>query len=197
MNKLLTAALVSGAALLLPMAAAAPASASVPAPTCPAGTAAGPFTIYTGAGVNGAPGVVGVCDPALGYVEIGASGTSVYVVAQSNQFGYVGVSSYESQTHKCNAVVRQPGQPDPVEGGSGTNGGGCYGTNENFVDLRTGDVYVAGAKAATLPVAVPQAVPLPVCGDGTGPFTDSARDGCRVDNQDANDLLREITGLLP
>ena len=115
--------------------------------------------------------VGGVCIQGVGYLEVGASGGEVYVVGSSDQFGYVGVSNYEDGTKSpCG-----PAGPDGNEGGTGSNSGGCVGTNNN-----------------TFQTPVPLA-----CGDGTGPWNNSSRDGCRADQEDVDDLVTEIRDLLP
>jgi hypothetical protein len=121
-----------------------------------------------------APTRAGVCLQGSGYVEAGTDGTHVYVVLSSDSNGYVGVSSYSStaDSNPCSAAT-----PDGTEGGSGTNAGGCYGTNSTRVDLRN----VAGVDATAGGL-----VPLPVCGDNTGAWYSSSRNGCRVDNEDVN-----------
>ena len=117
----------------------------------------------------------GVCIEGLGYVEVGTNadkgGNEAYVVAESDQFGYVAATNYENGA-KSNC---DPSGPDGNEGGTGTNSGGCVGTNGNAV--QTG-----------LPIG---------CGDGTGPWYSSSRDGCRVDAEDVDDLIAEINDLLP
>lgn len=115
----------------------------------------------------------GVCLQGVGYLEVGADAGSgeVYVVGSADQFGYVGVSNYEDGTKSpCG-----PASPDGNEGGTGSNSGGCLGTNNN-----------------TFQTPVPLA-----CGDGTGPWDNSSRDGCRVDQEDVDDLVTEIRDLLP
>jgi hypothetical protein len=113
----------------------------------------------------------GVCVTGLGYIEVGQGSDGVYAVGSSDQFGYVGLSTYENGGKSpCGPVG-----PDGNEGGTGTNSGGCYGTNNN-----------------------PIPAPLPVvCGDSTGPWNNTSRDGCRVDQEDAADLIDEVLGLIP
>jgi hypothetical protein len=124
-----------------------------------------------------APTRVSVCTSS-GYVEAGTDGTHTYVVASSNANGYVGVSNYDStgDGNPCG-----PSTPDGSEGGSGTNAGGCYGTNDVQVNL--------GAATGHL-------VPLPVCGQNTGDFPDSSRNGCRVDNEDVNQGVARALAIL-
>ena len=118
---------------------------------------------------------VGACVDGLGYVEVGVSGTKVYVVASSDDLGYVGLSNFENGT---SGPCTQGGH-DANEGGSGSNGGGCYG-----VDGVPGlDPINLGSGGA---------VPLPVCGDGTGEWYDSNRDGCRADAGDVTDTINEL-----
>jgi hypothetical protein len=123
-----------------------------------------------------APTRVGVCLQGSGYVEAGTDGTHVYVVISSDTNGYVGVSSYSStaDSDPCTAST-----PDGNEGGSGTNAGGCYGTNTVLVNLRNVAGTGVDATAGGL-------VPLPVCGDNTGAWYNSSRNGCRADNEDVN-----------
>lgn len=111
-----------------------------------------------------------VCVSGVGYIEAGNGSNGTYVVASSDQFGYVGVSNYENgSTGPCG-----PADPDGNEGGSGTNSGGCVGTNNNTFQT-----------------------PVPIaCGDGTGPWNGSSRDGCRADQEDVDDLITEIRDLI-
>lgn len=126
---------------------------------------------------------VGVCQAGLGYVEIGvqtAGGVPTghfYVVLSGDDSGYVGLTNYESDpsdTQPCGSTT-----PDGNEGGSGYNSGGCYGLNGpgQQVDL----TQFSGT------------VPMPVCGDNTGAFYDSSRNGCRVDNEDVAQALSQVT----
>lgn len=123
-----------------------------------------------------APTRVGVCVQGSGYIEAGTDGTHVYVVLSSDTNGYVGVSSYSStaDSDPCG-----PATPDGNEGGTGTNAGGCYGTNALTVNLRNVAGTGVDATAGGL-------VPLPVCGDNTGAWYNSSRNGCRADNEDVN-----------
>jgi hypothetical protein len=127
---------------------------------------------------SGAPVRQGVCIPGSGYVEAGTDGTHTYVVLSSDANGYVGVSNF-SNTADSNPCG--PSTPDGSEGGSGTNAGGCYGTNDVQVNV--------GAVTGGL-------VPLPVCGQGTGQWYSSSRNGCRVDNEDINQGVARALAIL-
>jgi hypothetical protein len=112
------------------------------------------------------------CVSGVGYIAVGADTSGhVFVVGEHDQLGYVGVSNQETGAKSpCT-----PADPDGNEGGSGTNSGGCYGTNNN-----------------------PVSAPLPlVCGDNTGPWYNSSRDGCRVDQEDASQLVDFVLSQLP
>lgn len=199
--------------VLFALAVLAPATASA-APsafaTCPAGQtpANGTVNVYLtdqNPGTGGAASsdeVVGVCVPGRGYVEVGANAAQgspaepeTYVVVQGyNGEGYVGLSNYENgnETNTC----RSPREGDGNEGGTGTNSGGCYGTNTTYIDLRGGTLVNSEAipGGAGPGVDLANVVPLPVCGDNTGPFAGNganppfpnpgSRDGCRADTED-------------
>lgn len=136
-----------------------------------AGGTAYAATCTTGVTSSTDDSLAGVCVAPLGYIDAGVGDGSgdnggVYVVAQSTDpgVGYVGVSNYETSTtpEPCRDAT-----PDGDEGGSGTNSGGCYGTNSEQVTAPTGNT-----------------VPLPICGDDTGDWNASTRDGCRADAED-------------
>jgi len=126
-----------------------------------------------------APTRAGVCLQGGGYIEAGTDGTHVYVVASSDNAGYIGVSSYSStqDSEPCG-----PSSPDGSEGGSGSNSGGCYGTNSFQVNVGSLD-----------PTGL---VPLPVCGDDTGPWYNTSRNGCRIDNEDVDQGVAQALAVL-
>ena len=136
---------------------------------------------------------VGVCQSGLGYVEIGvqtAGGVPTgrfYVVLSGDDSGYVGLSNYESTPDDGDQHPCEKATPDGSEGGSGTNYGGCYGLNGEGqqVDLSPYREVTVGNTTV--------AVPLPVCGDNTGAFYNSSRNGCRVDNEDVAQALTQVT----
>lgn len=124
-----------------------------------------------------ADSLAGVCVDDLGYIEAGATtGGEAYVVASSDELGYVGLSNYESGSSAC----RTASGPDGNEGGTGTNSGGCVGTNNNAIPVPGSDL-----------------VPTPVCGDDTGPWYDTTRDGCRSDQEDVNQAVDTVLDLIP
>ncbi len=134
-------------------------------------------TSLTARNTAGEPAAIraGVCVQGQGYIEVGigqgAQQGQLYVVASSDENGYVGVSSFESgdgDSQPCG-----PASPDGSEGGSGSNSGGCYGTNSFQVDL----------------TALSGTVPLPVCGDDTGAWYSTSRNGCRADNEDVDETV--------
>lgn len=161
---------LTAAALVVPAAAAS-------AVTCT--PVAGPVGTASPAD-PGDTAATGLCVDGLGYLVAGAEGGEAYVVAGNDELGYVGLSNYETgdQARECTAPITTDGQN---EGGTGTNSGGCYGTDSVVVD--------AGAAA--------DAAPLLVCGDDTGDWDASTRDGCRNGNDDLDDLLVGILDLLP
>jgi hypothetical protein len=157
--------LAATAGLGLAFALVVPAAANATTPVACNGVVEGPGQGRT------TDSVAGVCVSGLGYTEVGASGTEVYAVGSSDAFGYVAVSNYENGTKSpCG-----PATPDGNEGGTGTNSGGCYGTNNNPI-------------AAPLPLA---------CGDSTGPWNNTSRDGCRADQEDVADAIDAVLGLIP
>jgi len=202
MRKLIMLAVLAIGTLAFPAAASA-----APFEDCPPGTPAGPAVVYTDGGAT-ADDIVGVCIDNQGYIEIGSGANDggaptpeSYVVVQGyNDEGYIGVSNYEEGTPNSGGDSNednrcQSSNPDGTEGGAGTNSGGCYGTNETFIDLRGGNLVTVGDPVTGAPIisAGPQVdlsnlVPLPVCGDNTGPFDVSSRDGCRADTEDATQL---------
>ncbi len=119
----------------------------------------------------------GVCQAGTGYIEVGVNGTQFYVVASSDDFGYIGLSSFDSNGTYTDC---QQGGHDADEHGSGSNQGGCYGVDG-----------VPGVNPVNLGILA-GTVPLPVCGDGTGEWYDSSRDGCRADAGDINDTITEL-----
>lgn len=164
--------------------------------TCPGGVGApGTVVVYTDGGAT-PDDIVGVCVDGLGYTEIGAdpgasAAPEAYVVAEEDSngltagAGYIGVSNYESGDEN-NTCQDGGSNPEAVEGGTGTNSGGCYGTNTTYIDLRGGTLVNTATPLGDVGPSVDLAelVPLPVCGDDTGVFNDSTRDGCRADVED-------------
>ena len=154
--------------------------------------------------------IVSVTVAPLGNLEAGAGdGTAdggqelgeVYVVAaHAGGLGYIGVSNYET-TGEGLTCGTSPGNDGP-EGGAGTNSGGCYGNDNTYVDLRGGEVLTVSGMPigpqtcsvnAALCGGVANLVPLPVSGQGTGPWNNSTRDGARDDG--TNDLFDALCTL--